>query len=147
MDSVARFQAYAADFEKAVENDDWSVVAPHFTEDAVYETFAPAPMGGKVEGRDALMAHFRNSLDGWDRRFDTRELQLLEGPALRDGAVWMRWRVTYRHPDVPDVAIDGEERAWFRGDRIRRLEDRMDEESVRSSLELFARYQADLKPA
>jgi hypothetical protein len=45
MSNVAHFAKYAAAFEKSYENDDWSIVLPFFTDDAVYET-GFSPMGG-----------------------------------------------------------------------------------------------------
>ena len=95
MDLLARFQEYADTFEGVVENDDWSVLEPYFTEDAVYETHGEPPFAGRSEGRDQVFAAIRTSLDSTDRRFDTRELEILEGPKLVDGAVWFRWRVRY----------------------------------------------------
>lgn len=144
--SLERFAAYAAAFEKAFENDDWSVVEPFFTENAVYETFAVAPFGGRHEGRDAVMAQFKTVLDTFDRRFDVRELQPLEGPEERDGSVWMRWRVTYKREGMPDIVLDGEETAFFEGDRIRRLEDRMPEESVKGVTETLGAHGDKLLP-
>ena len=38
MSNIARFAAYAAAFEKSFETDDWSTVAPFFSENAVYIT-------------------------------------------------------------------------------------------------------------
>ena len=38
--SLERFGQYAAAFEQAFESDDWSVLEPYFTEDAVYESSA-----------------------------------------------------------------------------------------------------------
>jgi hypothetical protein len=125
MGQIERFQAYAAAFEEAFKNDDWSVVEPYFTEDAVYEIFGGEPFAGRHEGRDAILAYMKQSLDGFDRRFESRALDTLEGPSLKDGAVWMRWRVTYRVADAPPLVVEGEETATFEGDRIRRLEDQM----------------------
>lgn len=89
MGSLERFMKYAAAFEESVRDDDGSRIEPLFTEDAVYETFADAPFGGRLEGRDAVLAHFKASLDGFDRRFDERILELLEGPREQDGSVWI----------------------------------------------------------
>lgn len=147
--TIERFGQYASAFERAYESDDWSILEPFFTEDAVYETFAPEPIGGLAEGRCAVFDYFERSVNGLDRRFATRELQLVEGPEVRDGAVWMRWRVTYRHPDVPDVVLDGESSAHYErgeGDRIVRLEDRIQEASVKQALEVLAAHAARLKP-
>ncbi len=129
MDPIARFQEYAAAFEQVYTSDDWSLLEPYFTEDAVYEIFGGEPFAGKHEGRDALLAHLKRSVDGFERRFETRELEILEGPELEGNSVWLRWRGSYRSPGLAELVIDGEETAVFEGDRIRRLEDRFPPEA------------------
>jgi ketosteroid isomerase-like protein len=126
MSSIPRFVAYAADFEKAYASDDWSVVAPWFTEDAVYEVDLDPPMGGRFSGRDAILAYFKAVLDGFDRRFASREVQLVEGPRESGDAVWLRGRAIYRAEGVPELSFELEETAHFTDGRIRRLEDRYD---------------------
>lgn len=127
MSKIPRFAAYAAAFERAFESDDWSEVEPFFTEDAVYEVPLDPPMGGRFEGREAILAYFKQVLDGFDRRFASREVALLEGPREgEDGAVWVRGRAAYRADGVPDLVFELEEIAVFDGERIRRLEDRYD---------------------
>ena len=126
--SMERFAAYAAAFEKAFESDDWTIVEPFLTEDAVYHVTGPPPLGGSHEGRDAVLAGFKASVDTLDRRFDVREVQLVEGPTQKDGAIWFRWAGTYRREGLPDFQLKGEEYVWFEGDRIRRLEDHISDE-------------------
>lgn len=124
MSHMARFAQYAAAFEQAYASDDWSIVAPFFHDDAVYEAQLPAPLGGVFEGRDAILAYFRFVLDGFDRRFATREVLLREGPREDGDAVWVRGGARYRASGVPELYFELEETAVFDGDRIRRLEDR-----------------------
>ena len=124
MSSTDRFFAYAAAFEKAFTSDDWSVVEPFFTEDAVYEVQLDPPMGGRFEGRAAILSYFKEVVDRFDRRFETREPALLEGPREQDDSVWIRGRATYRSAGVPDFVLELEEIAYFEGDQICRLEDR-----------------------
>jgi hypothetical protein len=124
MPLIPRFAAYAAAFEKAYANDDWSLVEPFFTEDAVYETGLGPPFGGTVTGRAAILAYFRDIVDRFDRRFASRELVLLEGPKETGDAVWIRGAATYRAAGVPAFTLELEETTRFDGDRIRRLEDR-----------------------
>ncbi len=124
MDPMARFQEYAAAFEQVYKSDDWSLIEPYFTEDAVYEILGGQPFAGRHEGRDAVLAHLKRSVDGFDRRFETRELEILEGPEQEGSSVWLRWRGSYRSPGLPELVIDGEETAVFENGRIRRLEDR-----------------------
>ena len=123
MDPVARFREYAAVFEDVVESDDFSLLEPFFTESAVYETVAGPPLGGVQEGRDAVFAHMKASLDSFDRRFESRNIEILDGPALRDGTVWFRWRVSYKTPGLAELVVDGEETLHFSGDRIEKLQD------------------------
>jgi hypothetical protein len=76
--------------------------------------------------RPAILAYFKRVLDGFDRRFASREVGLVAGPRETADSVWIRGRGLYRAAGVPDLAFELEETAWFDGDRIRRLEDRYD---------------------
>jgi len=129
VDPTQRFGEYAAAFERVYQSDEWSDLEPYFTEDAVYEVQGGPPFGGKFEGRTAVLAHLERSVNAFDRRFPARKLLMLEGPTLRQGRVWMRWRVTYAGPGLPELVLDGEEAALFAGDRIQRLEDRFPPEA------------------
>ena len=123
MNDVERFERYAADFEVAFETDDWSVVGRHFAEGAVYETLAGPPMGACHEGRDSVLASMKQTVDGFDRRFDSREVTFLEGPEMRGDSVWLRALVKYAVAGAPDLVLEGVSTATFDGDRIIRLED------------------------
>ncbi len=123
MDPLARFIEYASAFEEAVKSDDWSTLESYFTEDAVYEVTGSPAFAVKCEGRESVFAALKASLDALDRRFETREFEMLEGPTSREGVVRFKWRVCYRGPGVPELVIDGWEAAYFEGDRIQRLVD------------------------
>ena len=101
--AAERFFAYAAAFEKAYASDDWSRVEPYFHDDAVYDSGMGAPLGGRLEGRAAILAYFKRVLDRFDRRFESRELALLDGPRTTGDSVWIRGRATYRAAGVPHV--------------------------------------------
>jgi len=144
MSNIARFAAYAGAFEQAYESDDWSQVESFFSEDAVYEVPFGPPLGGRFEGRDAILAYFKDVLDRFDRRFDSREIAVLEGPREEGDAVWLRGSATYRAAGVPDLHFELEETAHFDGDRIRRLEDRYDDETARRVAAYLAAHGAKL---
>ena len=72
MGMIDHYLAYAAAFEEAYASDDWARLEPFFTEDAVYDFIAPAPFGGTYEGRAAVLAQFKASVNGFDRRSDAR---------------------------------------------------------------------------
>jgi ketosteroid isomerase-like protein len=120
---LERFFAYAAAFEKAFATDDWSLVAAFFTEDAVYEVPLDPPLGGRFEGRPAILDYFKDVTSRFDRHFESREIAVLEGPRQEGTAVWVRGRAVYRAAGVPQFVLELEETAHFEGDRIGRLED------------------------
>jgi hypothetical protein len=130
VDPIQRFGEYAAAFERAYQSDQWSQLEPFFSEDAVYEVHGGPPFAARAQGRAALLAHFKRTVDAFDRRFPRRRLEMLEGPTLRAGRVWMRWRMSYGGPGIPELVLDGEETAEFDGERIRRLEDRFPPEAA-----------------
>ena len=101
-----------------------TLVEPFFTEDAVYEVPLDPPMGGRFEGRPAILAYFKMVLDRFDRRFESREIAVLEGPTEEGDSVWIRGSATYRAAGVPEFVLELEETVHFDGDRIRLLEDR-----------------------
>ncbi len=124
MSNVPHFASYAAAFEKAFESDDWSVVEPFFREDAVYEAGIHPPLGGVFEGREAILAYFKWALDNLDRKFESRAIELLEGPRETGDAVWIRGTATYQAAGVPELVLELEETVTFDDGRIVRLEDR-----------------------
>jgi hypothetical protein len=123
MSNIPRFAEYAAAFEKAFESDDWSVVEPFFHPNAVYEIGLPLLGRTRCDGRDEILAWFKDVLDRFDRRFASRKLALLDGPEDRGDAVWIRGNAVYGSPGVPDLVLELEETVRFDGDRIVHLED------------------------
>jgi hypothetical protein len=122
--ALQRFGEYAAAFERSYASDDWSHVEPFFHEDAVYVVGLPSGMGGTFEGRDAILAYFKDVLDGFDRRFASRTVSA-EAPPTEDGdTVRLLGRASYTADGAPDLSFVLEEIVTFDGDRIRRLEDR-----------------------
>jgi ketosteroid isomerase-like protein len=146
MDITQRFLSYAAAFEVAYDTDDWSQLDPFFTEDAVYETVAEPPFGNRSEGREAVKAAFQQAVTGFDRRFDSRVVEMVEGPIDRDGTVWFRWLATYTATGAPPLRMQGEETAVFAGERIRRLEDRISAAEGQQVLAYLAQHGSKLKP-
>lgn len=144
MSSIPHFVEYAAAFEKAYASGDWSLVAPFFHEDAVYDVGLPELVAEPLTGRDAILAGFERITAGFDRRFASRAVVLLEGPREEDGAVWLRGRADYTSPKAPPLSFELEETARFDGDRIRRLEDRYAPATVEALLAYAAEHGAVL---
>ena len=120
MNIVERFNEYAGAFEQTYEDDDWSRIAPYFTDDATYRSYYGADL--EVTGRDGVMEQFRADVEAFDRRFDSRRLEFEDGPREEDGRVLSRWKVTYSKAELPDLVLTGTELAVFEGDCIALLE-------------------------
>jgi ketosteroid isomerase-like protein len=143
MTQIARFLQYAAAFEEAYAADDWTKIAPYFTEDAVYEPLGA--FGEPIVGRGPLQAALKGMVDAFDRRFASRSVEVVEGPLERDGAVWFRWAATYTLAGAPPLRMEGEETAIFEGDRIRHLADRMAPAEVERVQAYMAAHGAKLR--
>jgi hypothetical protein len=123
VEPAKRFAEYAAAFEETYTDDNWERLEPYFTEDAIYAVTAGPPFGGRWEGRKQLLQQLCNSVNEVDRTFDERRLELLGTPTTGEDSCEVSWRVTYTKAGCPDLVVEGTERATFDGDRIRLLED------------------------
>jgi hypothetical protein len=121
MSLLKRFARYAEAFETTYDDDNWSRLKEYFTDDVIYE--AKPPLAASATGVDAVLEHFRNSVNAFDRKFRERRLLPTRPPAEEDDHVVMEWEATYEAPGAPELRLAGTETAFFRGDRICRLED------------------------
>ncbi len=131
MSNIGTFAAYAAAFEKAYQSNDWSEVERSFADGAVYEVELDPPMGGRFEGRAAILDYFRFVLDAFDRRFESREVALLDGPTEQGDSVWLRGCATYRAPGVPEFVLELEMTLRFEAERICQMVDHYEPEMKR----------------
>ena len=108
--SVQVFMDYAAAFEETYIDDDWSRLSPFFLEDAHYEVRG-GPMACELRGREAIFKGLKKSLDGLDRRFDERVIEITDGPHVTTlpaaEEVSIGWLVTYCRGESPRVSIPG----------------------------------------
>ena len=130
MSVIPQFLKYAAAFEQAYTSDDWSLAAPFFTDAAVYEAQLPVPLGGRFEGRAAILGYFKFVLDNFDRRFASREIGLVSGPREVGDSVWLRGSARYTAAGVPDLYFELDIHVAFDGDRIRSMEDSYDAKTI-----------------
>lgn len=133
MGIAERFQAYADAFEESYIDDDWPRIEEFFTENAVYEGDPDA------EGRDAVLAKLKGGVDSFDRKMDSRTPDF-QTPTLDDNELTMKWAVTYTKSNAPDLVIRGSETATFEGDRIARLRDDFDPDSLKSMGEWMEKH-------
>ncbi len=125
MDVLQRFMAYAGDFERTLRDDDWTRLRQYFAADAVYEVQG-ASLDCRLVGPDAIFAGIKKSLDGFDRRFEGRDLALTSDPDVSGNELSMGWKVVYRKAELPPFTLHGRSRARYAGDRIVHLVDSYD---------------------
>ncbi len=125
MDTLQRFLAYAGDFEKTYVDDDWSRLHPYFNDDAVYDVQSRA-FGCKLEGPKAILAGIRKSLNGFDRKFTTRKIDVVSAPEVDGDEIRMGWTVTYQKEGLDDFVLRGRSVVRYRDGKIAYLSDRYD---------------------
>jgi hypothetical protein len=123
MGVIESFMAYAADFEITYADDDWSRLERHLADDCVYEV-ENISFACRIEGREAILAAIRKSLDGFDRRMDGRKIAVTRGPEADGDSLEADWEVTYSKAGAPDFVLKGSSLARLDGDRIVHLRDR-----------------------
>ncbi len=134
MSIIDRFKGFAAEFEAAVQDDDWSRLEKYLLEDATYlNVGGPDP---KTRGREAILAYLKADVSNVDRRFDGRDLVALTPPVAEGNRLSRRWRCTYRLAGAPDLVVEGEARYLFEGDLIKEIE----EEPTATSLQQLAEW-------
>lgn len=140
MTLVDQFESFAADFEAAVNDDDWTRLGKYFTNDATYSNVGDPD--SECEGRDAILAYFKLDVTNTDRRFDSRTLAGLAAPVADSERLSRRWRSTYTLDGAPDLVLEGESRYLFKGDLIKALEVELTEESMQT-LDRWMRQNGD----
>lgn len=138
MSIVDIFESFAAAFEAALEDDDWSRLEKYLAEDATYVNVGgPDP---KSEGREAIIAYLKEDVSNTDRRFDSRTLVALTPPEAEGNRLSRHWRCTYTLSGAPDLLVEGEARYLFEGDLIKEIEEEITARSAQILEDWMQKY-------
>jgi hypothetical protein len=137
MMSIAQtYLEYAKAFEDTYEDNHWTRVEPYFAADAEY-----LPGDGRtIQGREAISSHFNESVDGLDRRFDSRILEHFGEPSVNGNQTSIPWELTLKKDGAPNLVLKGTGNATFEGNLISRLEDVFDDGVVASLQEWMGKH-------
>jgi len=116
------FMAYARDFEQTLADDDWTRLRQYFADGAVYEVKAKS-FGCRLVGPDAIFAGIKKSLDGFDRKFARRDVEVTDGPNVTDDEMDMGWKVVYHQDGLPSFTLLGRSNVRYEGGKIVYLAD------------------------
>jgi len=126
MDTLQAFMTYAGDFERTLADDDWTRLRGYFADDAVYEVHAP--FGCRLVGPAAIFAGIKKSLDGFDRHFDRRDVEVTSGPDVAGDELKLGWKVVYHKAGLPPFVLRGRSSARYAGGKIVHLADSYDDQ-------------------
>lgn len=138
MGMIDTFESFAADFELAVQDDDWARLERYLAEDATYLNVGS--QHPKCKGRDAIIAFLRADVSNTDRRFDTRTLTALTPPTVAGNRLSRQWRSTFTLTGAPDLVVEGEARYRFSGGLIKEIEQELTAASMRKFEEWMQSY-------
>src|SRR5512140_2338458 len=125
MDIMRQFMAYAGDFEKTLADDDWTRLRRYFADDAVYEVKAEG-FGCRLTGPAAIFAGIKKSLDGFDRKFAKRDIEVTSGPEISANEIRMGWKVVYTKDALPPFVLRGSSVVRYVNGQIAYLADSYD---------------------
>jgi hypothetical protein len=125
MEIMQQFLAYAGDFEKTYADDEWGRLRRYFADDAVYQVEGAA-FACRLVGPDAIFAGIKKSLDGFDRKFDKRDIEVTSGPEIAGDEMRLSWKVTYNKEGLPQFVLRGRSAVRYAGDKIVALTDSYD---------------------
>ena len=133
MSILETFLTYAAAFETTLADDDWTRLEPFFADDAIYKVESDF-FGCQLEGRAAIFAGMKKSLNGFDRHFPTRDIELTEGPTVDGDELRATWEIAYHKEGEPDFHLKGKSMARLVDGKIEMLVDSY-EDSARQEVE------------
>ena len=138
MNNIDTFNGFAAAFEEAVEDDNWTRLEKYLADDATYlNVGGPDP---KSEGRDAVVAFLKTDVANTDRRFDKRTLTALSSPVTEGDSLSRQWRCTYSLSETPDLVVEGEARYLFENGLIKEIEEEVTSDSMQKLGEWMDKY-------
>ncbi len=142
MKATEIFEAYAADFEQTMIDNNWTRLEPYFAVDSEY-----VPGDGRHGvGPEGIVATLQEGVNALDRRFAERELVELD-VSDSAGAVIVSFRVVYRAAGLPDLELWGEEHARIRGKKIVKMEDHIAPEALAAMENWFDKHGEQLSAA
>lgn len=112
MDPMQRFGDYAAEFEKSYEDDDWKRLESFFDSNARY-VVSGSTFDCELRGREAVLSGIKKALDGFDRRFDRREIEPGGDPIVDGNRIVFPAIVRYQGDGIEPLSFTLSETAEF----------------------------------
>ena len=138
MSNIDIFNNFAAAFELAVEDDNWSRLEEYLAEDATYlNVGGPDP---KSEGCKNVVRFLKKDVANTDKKFDTRTLIAITETKAEGDRLSRSWRSTYTLEGAPNLVVEGEARYRFENNLIKEVEEEATNESMQNLGKWMDRY-------
>ena len=83
-------------------------------------------MGCRLTGPAAIFAGMKKSLDGFERKFAKRDIEVTSGPEIFGDEMRMGWKVVYTKVDLPPFVLRGNSIVRYADGKIVHLADSYD---------------------
>lgn len=112
---IGNWLIYAAAFEKAIDNRDWTQVIECFDPQATYVRYSDDVRlhTPKVTGNKNIAANFENSVEQFDRRFTSRNIRNVKLACSGDFDLEHHFQIIYKADGLPDFEFSGYENYVF----------------------------------
>jgi hypothetical protein len=135
---IDTFESFAAEFEAAFKDDDWTRLGPYLAGNATYINIGgPDPV---VKGREAIIEYLKTDVTNTDRHFDTRTMEAISAPQVTGNQLTRQWRCTYTLRDTPTLVLEGEARYVIDDNKIRSIEEEPTPLSAQTLERWMAKY-------
>ena len=147
MNILERFMEYALAFEETLKDDNWQRLETYFAPNAVYKTNSAPLFPPVCDGREAVLAGLKDALDLFDRRFDTRTVDVTGEPEIGTDSIAFNWTGVYAREGIDDLKIAGREEIKYNGNEIIHMEDFWADGMISKIDDFLKTHDASLKPA
>tara|TARA_R110002049_G_scaffold82106_1_gene208972 strand:- start:2110 stop:2547 length:438 start_codon:yes stop_codon:yes gene_type:complete len=106
---IGNWLIYAAAFEKAIDNKDWTQVIQCFHPQATYirNSDDERLRTPKVTGNKNIAANFETSVEQFDRRFTSRNIRNVKLACTGDFDLKHHFQIIYKADGLPDFEFSG----------------------------------------
>jgi hypothetical protein len=99
--------------------------------------------GQRHEGRKAILDGIRKSVNGFDRKFTVRRIEVRAVPESIENGLAVPWSGTYEKEGLPPLTIRARTEARYEGDRIIYIADVYEDDPTGETTRWFLRHGAD----
>lgn len=146
MDVLKLFLTYAADFEITYKDDNWDRLHQYFNDQAIYEIVSPS-MPCTLTSPTEIFRGIKKSLDGFDRRYDSREIAIGNDLKTDDSTLSASWSVTYIKGELPPFVLKGKSVCTFRDNKIEKLVDTFDAQNEQALMDWVTQTGFNVDPS